>query len=214
MDKNLTGHIFGRLTVKGLAGYVAEASGEQGSIWKCACACGTVKNVKRKYLISGETKSCGCLHKEVLTARNTTHGESKTITYMRWQSMHRRVKDAKNEKNKCYAGKDICTEWYSYENFIRDMGACPKGYSLDRIDNSKGYCPANCRWVPLCRQAANTSRNAFTEINGVIATISDHARANGIKPDVAFDRINKLGWDVADAVSIPTMKVGGKRREL
>ena len=29
-----------------------------------------------------------------------------------------------------------------FENFYNDMGDCPKGkYSVDRIDNSKGYFP-------------------------------------------------------------------------
>lgn len=211
MGKDLVGRTFGRLTVKCLSEYVVTTTGKRMSVWECVCICGATKKVKRTNLISGDTQSCGCIQKEILVKRNKTHGETATLTYRRWQGMHKRVRNAGGPKNKCYIGVTIHEEWDSYDNFKRDMGKCPVGYSLDRIDNSKGYTPANCRWIPLAKQAANTTRNVFVEVKGVVATISDHAKANGIKPDVAFDRINKLRWSVEDAVFIPTMGVGKKR---
>lgn len=211
MGKDLTGSTFGRLTVNRLSGYVATSTGRRVSVWECICTCGATKNVKRTNLVSGDTQSCGCLHREQLVERNETHGETATLTYHRWQGMHNRVRYTKGPKNKCYIGITVCEEWASYETFKKDMGPCPEGHSLDRINNSEGYYPENCRWVPVARQAANTTRNVRVEVNGFTATISDHAKANGIKPGVAFDRINKLGWSAKDAVSIPTMGVGKKR---
>lgn len=205
---DIAGKVFGRLTAIKIVGACVDG---RGFPWLCACSCGAEKVVHYVYLKSKHVRSCGCMRREQLAERNRTHGETKTPAYRRWQWMHSRVRCAWGPKNKCYAGITVCDEWSSYEQFKKDMGECPDGMSLDRIDNSRGYDPSNCRWVPLARQAANTSRNVFVEVSGLTATISDHARANGIKPDVAFDRINKLGWSAEDAVSIPTMGVGKKR---
>ena len=56
-----------------------------------------------------------------------------------------------------YGGSGILpTEaWRDFRNFLADMGACPEGYSLDRIDNEKGYFKENCRWIPLRDQPKN-----------------------------------------------------------
>ena len=117
--------------------------------------------------------------------------------------MKRRVKDVSNERNKCYVGISVCKRWNSFENFLADMGECIVGYSLDRISNSKGYMKSNCRWVPLAEQQGNTTRNRKVKFGGVTAHISKHARDIGLKPDVVFDRLNKLNWDVQRALSTP-----------
>jgi hypothetical protein len=93
----------------------------------------------------------------------------------------------------------VCPAWADFSAFYADMGEPPLGYSLDRIDNTKGYSPGNCRWVPLAEQARNTRRLRMYE--GV--HMSEHARRAGLPADVVFDRINKLGWDTPRALSTP-----------
>lgn len=57
-------------------------------------------------------------------------------------------------------GITICDRWLEkpngFKNFLEDMGRRPDGTTLDRIDNSKGYYPDNCRWATIYEQRANT----------------------------------------------------------
>jgi hypothetical protein len=204
----LSGKKYGRLSVL----YRLDKRDTDCFQWMCLCDCGGYKITKQTYLIKGTTQSCGCLHKEGVSMRNTSHGYTGTYTYKKWRGMITRVNTANtNEKNKCYRDIKIDPRWLSFKNFIFDMGECEKGFSLDRINNNEGYNKDNCRWIPIERQAANTSRNIFTVFNGITATLSDHAKQQNIKPDVVFDRINKLGWSVEDALSTPIMGIGKKR---
>ena len=68
-----------------------------------------------------------------------------------------------NEHNSIYAyyggrGIKVCKEWEN--NFLAFYDwAIKNGYddtlTIDRIDNDKGYCPENCRWVTMATQSRN-----------------------------------------------------------
>lgn len=119
--------------------------------------------------------------------------------------MHGRVRHPVN-KSICYKGVEISSVWKEFVVFLHDMGECPNGYSLDRIDSTKGYSADNCRWIPLEEQASNTSKNRKIVYNGIEACVSTHAKSKGLHPDLVFDRLNKLGWAIDKALDTPKKK--------
>lgn len=52
---------FERLLVMGPAG-----SSKGRRLWRCRCDCGVVKVVSTRLLTTGTTRSCGCLHSEIV----------------------------------------------------------------------------------------------------------------------------------------------------
>ncbi len=164
------------------------------SHWICECACGTRKSFPKSDLLRAKhaTKSCGCM-------RGKSHGMYKTATYRTWGSMLQRATNHSNDRAADYVdrGITVCEEWKVFENFLRDMGERPAGKTLDRIDNSKGYSPENCRWATAREQQNNTRRNRFLTINGETKTVAAWADECGIKPGTIYSRIAR-GWTGQD----------------
>lgn len=77
---DLLGKVFGRLTVLRFAGYV-HGTFQRYQQWECRCECGVVVVVRRHGLLIDQTKSCGCLMREVTRKRNTKHGRYYTPEY-------------------------------------------------------------------------------------------------------------------------------------
>lgn len=123
-------------------------------VW-CKCDCGNenLTLVCTNNLISGNTSSCGCVGIE----SRKTHGMSHTRTYQIHEGMLRRCRPDLAEDFPYHAGKGIkvCEEWRSFEAFFADMGECPDGLSIDRIDPSGNYEKENCRWATNSWQGYN-----------------------------------------------------------
>jgi len=117
--------------------------------WNCVCECGSEKAVRGCHLVGGNSKSCGCSW--------TTHGMANSKEYMVWDSMIRRCHNANHKAYSSYGARGItvCPEWRSFSGFFADMGHQPKGLTLERIDNSKGYAKDNCKWATITEQARN-----------------------------------------------------------
>ena len=124
---------------------------------KVRCDCGTEKTVYLYDMQKGKVKSCGCLNQELRVERATTHGMTNTKIHRTWKNIRSRCLNKDNPSFVDYGGRgiSICKEWDDFENFYRDMGEVPKGKSIDRIDNSKGYSKENCRWATPQQQSLN-----------------------------------------------------------
>lgn len=135
-------------------------------IWKCRCDCGKTINVESGNLLRGVTKSCHCLGIEIrkIACGNATrtHGLSLSSTYKSWYNMLTRCTNPNTAKFKYYGGKGItvCDKWFKFTEFLADMGEKPRqGYSIDRIDSTKGYFKDNCQWLLQEDNARKQSNN-------------------------------------------------------
>lgn len=199
---NLLGDKFGRLTVI----EKTDKRGSSGAVfWKCLCECGNTKDVSSSCLRTGQTKSCGCLFLDVAAAKGKAkhkHGMTETSTYRSWGGMKQRCYNPNNHKYLLYGaiGITVSDDWLnSFEKFLEDMGECPAGMSLDRIDVTKGYCKENCRWATQKQQQNNRRNNVIITIGEKPMTLSEYCEANGLSKDKVQRRLSK-GWSQERAV--------------
>ena len=69
--KDLTGEVFGLLTVLKEGRTHTTKSGQKVPYWHCACSCGNIVEVRGSCLKSGSTKSCGCYRSQNLSNAKT-----------------------------------------------------------------------------------------------------------------------------------------------
>lgn len=194
--KELSGHVYGRLTVVGFARI------ERSAIWVCQCSCGEVVEVKSPNLIRGGTRSCGCVRR----TGTPKHGMSETPEYRTWHSMINRCKYKSVNSYPSYGGRGItvCDRWHSFDNFYADMGTRPEGTTLDRIDSDGHYTPDNCRWATTKEQGRNKRNSILLTARGITKQVNDWAEDSGVAASTIVRRIKSLGWDVEKAIFTPT----------
>lgn len=124
-----------------------------------------------------------------------SHGMTKTPLHRKWCSMRERCNNPNSKSYKRYGAKGIkvCAEWdSSFEEFFK--WAIEAGYTagltIDRIDNSKGYFPDNCRWATTAQQNRNYSRNHLITYNGKTQCIADWSDETGIKQATILFRLS------------------------
>jgi len=193
-----------RWTQRGVAFRVRQSKKSNRLFAVFACKCGTRDVIECTSVKSGHSKSCGCLKSELTTAKNTTHGMSRTSTYEIWSGMIKRCFDENNQAWDNYGGRGIhvCDRWLQFEKFFEDMGERPPKMSIERIDNNKGYEPSNCKWATSKAQGRNTRRNRILTANGKSMCIADWADATGIDYDVLSRRVC-LGWADERVINTP-----------
>ena len=154
-------------------------------LWQCDC--GNITRAAISRVVNGYTRSCGCLSREVGAQASRTHGRRNTREYRQWQGAKGRCFNESSRDFPRYGGRGIsmCPLWAgSFAAFFADMGECPAGLSLDRINVNGNYEPGNCRWATPYEQAVNrrnTVRTAF-------GTTTDMAAALGISKGAAYMR--------------------------
>ncbi|MEK6884571.1 MAG: hypothetical protein AABY22_33370 [Nanoarchaeota archaeon] len=189
--KYLIGEKFFRLTVVDFS-----KMDEKGkSIWLCECQCGNFKEIRSSSLCFGSTNSCGCL---AIENHPKKHGLHKSSEYCCWTDMQGRCynKNCKAYKNYGGRGIKVCEEWLNFENFYKDMGKRPKGFTLDRIDNHGNYCKENCKWSTRSEQNRNHRRNINITFNGKTQCLKDWAKELALSYSILRYRLHKLNLTV------------------
>lgn len=196
------GKKFGRLKV--LSEHLCPENKQYVSI--CRCDCGSVKTATSSNIRLGKTRSCGCLASELTARRNFVHGHSVrghwSRTYNSYASMIQRCTNANYTRYMDYGGRGItvCKRWLeSFSNFLEDMGERPNGLSLERKNNSRGYCKSNCIWETAKNQGRNTRRNHIITVAGFTGCISEVCERFGKNVYAVKQRIRR-GWDAETAM--------------
>ena len=214
----MIGSRFGRLVV------ISSAPGKHGKRrWVSACDCGGQTTSYESGLLSGRSRSCGCLRLELPIARNrigpilAAHNRSRTSEYAIWAGMKQRCLNPNNSRWSAYGGRGItiCDQWVdSFETFLADVGPRPSmAHTLDRIDNDGPYAPGNVRWSSASEQQLNTRRpERMIEIDGETRSIKEWASKAGIGKTAILYRLSR-GYSGRDLIQ-PRLKAspGESRR--
>lgn len=187
------GNMYGFLRVEG----ISEKKGTSRHIhYNCTCTrCGKTNVIIPSYrLKAGTSKSCGCT--KVKHGHCSRAFKGGTDSYRRYIEMHRRCEDPTHRGYERYGARGIkvCERWSGpdgFENFFEDMGVCPPGYQLDRIDGTKGYSPDNCRWASLEIQNRNRKDNIWVEYKGMKLILKDWGDKFGVSGSFISRRIAK-----------------------
>lgn len=173
---------------------------------ECICDCGNEITINLGLLITGNTKSCGCLKKKLTGDRKRTHGLSKSPEYSIWCKMKDRCYVPSTKGYHCYGGKGIkvCKRWlHSFENFLEDMGKRPSNkYSIERVWSNRDYKPSNCKWATQKEQTRNISTNTIVKYKGKNTKLILLCDKYNIIPSMVRARL-KSGWDIDSALTEP-----------
>lgn len=128
-------------------------------------------------------------------------GSNRAPEYEAWAGMNQRCYNPNNKMYIYYGGRGItvCDEWRSnYIAFLSHVGRKPSPeYSIERIDNNKGYEPGNVKWANLIEQASNKSNVIKIEFNGKNLTLAEWSRELGIKYSTLQER-RRRGFSIED----------------
>jgi len=163
---------FGKLVVVELH----SKDGNYNKRWLCQCDCGNQHVVLSHKLKDGSVKSCGCLGKELRGISHEQAGiDRRKAARISYKAMLSRCHNPNNTKYYAYGqrGIAVCGRWRFGEDgrtgfacFFLDMGPKPVDHTIDRIDNSIGYTPKNCRWATHTVQARNRRNVAKVHCDG------------------------------------------------
>lgn len=191
--KNIAGSRFGKLKVLEFVGYA-----NRRSLWRCRCDCGAICIVRANSLNTGNTRSCGCIHRK--------HGATGTPEWEIWMGMIKRCESPSQPMYRMYGGRGIrvCKRWrHSFLAFLKDMGKRPSpDYSLDRVDTNGNYTLKNCRWATRTQQQRNRRMNTLITHDGLTLCLAEWVERTGLRRNIIMGRTRR-GWPVAEALTRP-----------
>lgn len=206
--------VYGRLTLTGLS-YLKSMYGQRRRIVEADCECGSgTRYYLFESLTKGDTKSCGCLARELSSERFRSHGLSEHPLFIIWAAFRQRCNNPENKSYHDYGGRGIsvCTEWdqdfKSFYNWAIAHG-WEKGKDLDRENNDGKYEPNNCRFLTRPESNRNTRRNIIIEAWGEKKCLFDWANDSRclISKWALRSRYERGGWStMEEMISSPKIE--------
>ena len=131
-------------------------------------------------------------------------GSKERPTYCTWRAMKSRCNNPKDKMYHRYGGRgiSICDRWNdSFADFLADMGERPQGFTIERIDCTKGYEPGNCTWIAKGLQNENKSDSRLVTVYGKTMSLPRWHKivAFNTKYGTIKQRLNR-GWSHKEAV--------------
>jgi hypothetical protein len=165
------------------------------SRFMCKCDCGNDCVVKRTSLVTGNTKSCGCMSSRFTVKHG--HTSRNSSTYRSWLHAMQRCNLKTDHMYKYYGAKGVTfhKEWESFECFLVDMGVAPPDHVIDRIDPFGNYEPLNCRWLPREKNWDNSRSTVRFTAFGITATRKEWSMVSGLTYDSFAWRTKRYGAD-------------------
>lgn len=197
---DLTGHKFGPLRVVGRTKTYGSPK-DKAAKWLCVCDCGG-QTIRSSVQLTRKVKPpTACCRTCPMHGKNK-HGAINTKEYRAWNDMNQRCTNPKNARFKDYGGRGIsvCAEWRaSFTEFLSHVGLAPIGWSLDRIDNDRGYEPGNVRWVPNGEQQHNRRRTIYVEHDGERMPLAVLAKRLNVKKNTLYSRLRRGCENITEA---------------
>lgn len=140
--------------------------------------------------------------------RMTKRQKNKRL-YSIWKGVKQRCCQPSHKDYYEYGNKGICIcdEWKDFENFYE--WSIKNNYddtlTIDRIDNSNGYSPTNCRWVSKKEQARNRTSNRKITYNGTTKIAIEWAEYLGMPKNTFLNRLYR-GWSIEKSIKTPILK--------
>lgn len=145
-----------------------------------------------------------------------THGMSHHPLYKKWIHINERCERENHHNYKRYGARGI-SMWEGWRNSFPDFAQYlselehygEKGYTLDRINNDRGYEPGNVRWATAKEQQRNTRQNTMLAHNGETLCLAEWQERTGINYQTISERL-KRGWSAEKALTTPVFKTTKK----
>lgn len=209
---DISGLVFGNFTV------LSRTDSDRHGLarWRCACVCGG-ETVFSSVSIR-KSKSHYCSHCDTWSTldpnpQRRRHGLRCKREYDVWTAIKQRCNNPNCNAYENYGGRGItiCDAWNEdFLAFFNDMGKRPSPkHTIERIDNSKGYEPSNCKWATRSEQAANRRNNRLLTHLGKTLTVKEWSEETGINYRTIMTRLSK-GWPAEKTLTAPVKNCGRK----
>lgn len=159
--------------------------------------CGYVQDKSPAAVLNRNSPCEKCGEKSI---DHNASGNCGTELYKRYMRILARIRQHEH-----YANVEMCDEWLydftAFKEWALNNGYKPE-LTIDRIDNSKGYSPDNCRWVDHKAQANNRTNNRLYTYKGETMTAAQLCDKYNVSRQLVYGRL-RWGWTIEDAIEKP-----------